>query len=402
MKKILALILALVMALTLISCGKEPATTPDVGAETEGSFVTEDGKCGCGCGLDVSGYSPYIQELIYNAHVNKETLSVYGACDEAYVNAAAYHFQELFKIPTTSIRYATGEMVTKLEEEKNNPQADVLFGGSNDYYIKASEAGLLKAYQPENEKNLISKAFIAENYEWVGIYTGVLGIVVNVEEVERLGLEVPTSWADLTDPCWKGLISVANPNTSATATNFLATMHYVYGYPENLDNDGLMKYFQDFDKNVYQYTKSGSGPAKMVGPGEIVVGLCFLHDGITQIANGYDNLQLIVPSEGSGYEIGACGVVKNDKNENAQKLFIEYCLTGECVNMGKDYASYQNLVITDAAGAEQPKELVDWGLDDLSKCNLVDYDVSDVAPKLAGWTDEWMHVIAADARLKTE
>lgn len=420
MKKVFAIVLALVMLFAAVGCAKTatPATETKTevkaeaktetkteaaapAAEAEAAFVTADGKCGCGCGLDVSAYSPYIQELIYNAHVNKETLNVYGACDESYVNAAAHHFGELFNIPTTSIRYATGELYTKTEEEKDNPQADVWFGGSNDYYIKAKNAGLLASYQPENEKNLIDSRYIDPDYQWFGIYTGVLGIMVNVEEVERLGLKVPTTWAELTDPCWEGLIAIPNPETSATATNFLATMHYVYGYPDKLDEAGLADYLKAFDKNVCQYTKSGSGPSKMVGPGECVIGMSFLHDGVAQIANGYDNITLVIPAEGSGYETGACGMVKNDKHPNASKLFIEYCLTGECVNLGKDNASYQNLVITEEAGAIQPAELADVGLDDLTKCNLVPYDVVDVAPKLADWTQAWLQIVGTDDRHKT-
>ena len=85
--------------------------------------------------------------------------------------------------------------------------------------------------------------------------------------------------------------------------------------------------------------------------------------------------------------------MKNDANPNASKLFIEYCLTADCVNMGKDYQSYQNLVITAEAGAVQPEELINWGLDDLSKFNLVPYDVVDVAPKLADWTKTWLEII---------
>ena len=437
MKKVLAIVLALAMVLSAVACsckststttttttdasgntttttttttndnGNVTTTTETTQAAATAEYVTADGKCGCGCGLDVSAYSPYIQELIYNAHKNGETLNVYGACDESYVNAAAYHFQELFNIPTTSIRYATGELYTRTEEEKDNPQADVWFGGSNDYYIKAKNAGLLGTYQPENEKNLIVSAgetkskFIDPDYQWYGIYTGVLGIMVNKEEVESRGLTIPTSWKDLLDPCWEGLIAIPNPETSATATNFLATMHYVYGYPDNLDEEGLNQYLKDFDKNVSQYTKSGSGPSKMVGPGECVIGMSFLHDGVAQIANGYDNIQLIVPSEGSGFECGACAIVKNDKNPNASKLFIEYCLTGECVNLGKENSSYQNLVITAEAGAVQPKELEEVGLDDLSKCNLVPYDVVDVAPKLKDWTQAWLEIVGSDDRHKT-
>lgn len=407
MKRVLAIALVLIMALGIFACTKQPAANNNTG---DGSFVTADGKCACGkCNLDVSKYSPYIQELIYKAHTNNETLTVYGACDESYVKAAAAKFEELFKITTNATRYATGEMFTKTDEEKNNPQADVWFGGSNDYYYKAKDAGLLAKYEPENEKNLIvnpgetKSIFIDPDYEWFGIYTGVLGIMFNTEEGAELGLEAPKTWQDLADPKWtdeKGnkLIAIPNPETSATATNFLATQKYRFGYPGEVDAAGLEAYLKEFDKNVIQYTKSGSGPSKMVGPGECVVGISFLHDGVAQIANGYDNIQLIVPEDGTGFEVGACGIVKNDKNPNASKLFIEFCLTADCVNLGKDYQSMQNLVITDEAGAVQPELLKQFGIDDLSKLKLVPYDVADIAPKLTDWTQEWLGIVGTDDR----
>ena len=404
MKKVFAIALALVMLLGAVACAAPAANTAAPAGDTAQTgataFVTADGKCACGkCTVDMTKYSPYIQELIYNAHVNNETLTVYGACDESYVKAAAAKFQELFQITTNATRYATGEMFTKTDEEKNNPQADVWFGGSNDYYFKAKNAGLLQAYKPENAKNLIDNpAFIDKDFEWVGIYTGVLGIMFNTEEGAALGLEAPKSWEDLRDPKWQGLIAVPNPETSATATNFLATQKYRYGYPGNLDSDALAAYLKDFDKNVVMYTKSGSGPSKMVGPGECVVGISFLHDGVAQIANGYDNIQLIVPEDGTGFEVGAAAMLKNDKNPNASKLFVEFCLTADCVNLGKDYQSMQNLVITDKAGAIQPELLKQFGLDDLSKLNLVPYDVADVAPQLNTWTQEWLQVVGTDDR----
>ena len=251
MKKVFAIALALVMLLCAVACAAPAANTAAPAANTGATaFVTADGKCACGkCTVDMTKYSPYIQELIYNAHVNNETLTVYGACDESYVKAAAAKFQELFQITTNATRYATGEMFTKTDEEKNNPQADVWFGGSNDYYFKAKNAGLLQAYKPENAKNLIDNpAFIDKDFEWVGIYTGVLGIMFNTEEGAALGLEAPKSWEDLRDPKWQGLIAVPNPETSATATNFLATQKYRYGYPGSLDSEALAAYLKDFDK----------------------------------------------------------------------------------------------------------------------------------------------------------
>lgn len=409
MKKIFAIVLAVIMIFGAVACSSQPAGSNEpannAAVSSDTPWLTVDGKCACGkCSVDMSKYSPYIQQLIYEAHKNGETLTVYGACDESYVKAAGEKFEELFQIPVEETRYATGELFTKTEEEKNNPQADVWFGGSNDYYFKAKDAGLLQAYKPENEKNLIpNPAFIDKDYEWVGIYTGVLGIMFNMDEGKELGLEAPKTWAELADPKWTDkdgnkLIALPNPETSATATNFLATQKYRLGYPDNLDSAALEKYLKDFDKNVTQYTKSGSGPSKMVGPGECVVGISFLHDGVAQIANGYKNIQLIVPEDGTGFEVGAAAIVKNDKNPNAAKLFIEFCLTADCVNMGKDYQSMQNLVITDEAGAIQPELLKEYGIDDLSKLNLVPYDVSDVAPKLKEWTQEWLSYVGDDER----
>ena len=68
-------------------------------------------------------------------------------------------------------------------------------------------------------------------------------------------------------------------------------------------HDEGIKYLADLDKNVQVYTKSGSGPSKNVGTGECVIGIGFLHDGITQIIdNGYENVALVVPSDGTACE----------------------------------------------------------------------------------------------------
>ena len=92
---------------------------------------------------------------------------------------------------------------------------------------------------------------------------------------------------------------LSNPNTAGTAKLLINTMVQMKGHDE------AMEYFKALDKNISQYTKSGSGPSKMVGPGECVIGIGFLHDGIYQILQGYDNIQLIVPEDGTSFEVGA-------------------------------------------------------------------------------------------------
>lgn len=68
-----------------------------------------------------------------------------------------------------------------------------------------------------NAVNLISEDYKDPTNCWYGIYKGILGFMVNTEELERLGLEAPKTWDDLTKEEYKDLIMLSNPNTAGTA-----------------------------------------------------------------------------------------------------------------------------------------------------------------------------------------
>lgn len=319
-------------------------------------------------------------------------LTVYGSCEEAYLNAACDKFEQLYGIKVNRQRLSTGEVAAKIEEENGNPSADVWFGGTTDPYNETAAKGLLEAYEAKNASHLVGPMYRNPDGYWYGIYKGILGIMVNTEELARLGLEAPKDWDDLLKPEYKGLVWCSNPNTAGTARVFLNTMVQMKGHDE------AMKYFVELDKNVAQYTKSGSGPSKKVGIGECVIGIGFLHDGITQILDGYDNIQLILPASGTSFEIGATAILKGNKHPNASKLWIEFALSPDCVNIAKENESYQFLVIDNA---EQPKEATEFGLD---PNNVIDYDFEDATANTSKYVEDYFNAIgaAADDRFKTE
>ena len=154
-------------------------------------------------------------------------------------------------------------------------------------------------------------------------------------------------------------------------------------------HDEAMEYFKALDKNVAQYTKSGSGPSKMVGPGECVIGVGFLHDGIYQILQGYDNIQLVVPEDGTSFEIGATAIFEGCAHPNAAKLWIEYTLTPDCVDHAKENGSYQFLVLKNAT---QPKEAEEFGLD---MNNTIDYDFEDAKANSAKYVEDFFEALGS-------
>ena len=382
MKKMLAIALSLLMVVGLFAgCGaKEAAPAPTTApAPAPEAPATEAAQL-----------SP-MDELIAAAKA-EGTLVVYGSCEEEYLAAACEKFQELYGIQVQYQRLSTGEVQSKIEEEKGNPSADVWFGGTTDPYNVCAAEGLLEPYQAENASHLLGDAYKDPDGNWYGIYKGILGFMVNTDELTRLGLEVPQDWADLTKPEYKGLVWLSNYNTAGTAKLIINTMIQKYGHDEGI------QYLVDLDKNVQVYTKSGSGPSKNVGTGECVIGVGFLHDGITQIVdNGYGNIQLVIPSSGTSFEIGATAIFKGAAHPNAAKLWIEYALSPECVELAQENGSYQFLVIDNA---KQPDVAEEFGL---NPENVMDYDFEDAKANIKTYVEEVMNALGGgDDRFKTE
>ena len=260
MKKFLALLLTAMMVLSLAACGQKNTDDPNKG--------TDENK--------YPEYFAGMEDLITAAKAEGE-LVVYGSCEEEYLSAACANFEKVFGIKTTFQRLSTGEVQAKIEEENGNPSADVWFGGTTDPYNVCASEGLLEAYEAKNASHLTSDMYRDAQGRWYGIYKGILGFMVNTDELTRRGLEAPQDWKDLLKPEYQGLIWLSNYNTAGTAKLVINTMIQKYGHDEGI------QYLVDLDKNIEVYTKSGSGPSKNVGTGECVIGIGFLHDGITQI-----------------------------------------------------------------------------------------------------------------------
>lgn len=405
MKKAVSLLLALALMMSMLAaCGSGGDATTAAPAETQGATQAAQGggetqpagdetQPAGDVSVPITTDDPaYIAELIAAAQSEGE-LIVYGSCEEEYLAVACEKFEELFGIQVSYQRLSTGEVQAKIEEEKGNPSGDVWFGGTTDPYNEASVSGLLMAYDAKNASHLSSDIYRDADGYWYGIYKGILGIMVNTDELSRMKIDVPTDWQDLLDEKYQGLIWLSNYNTAGTAKLVVNTMIQKYGHDEGI------QYLVDLDKNIEVYTKSGSGPSKNIGTGECVVGIGFLHDGITQIVdNGYGNIQLIIPSSGTSCEIGATAIFEGCAHPNAAKLWIEYALSPECVEQAAENGSYQFLVIDNA---KQPEQAAEFGLD---PDNVMDYDFEDAKNNTSTYVEEVMKALgdAADDRFQTE
>jgi iron(III) transport system substrate-binding protein len=393
-KKLLSFLISGIMVLSLAACGGSGSgSAGNSGASSNTSKDNNAGDAAATVSADADADAPTDGlDALVEAAKAEGALVVYGSCEEDYLAAACENFEKTYGIKVQYQRLSTGEVQGKIEEENGNPSADVWFGGTTDPYNEAASAGLLEPYEAVNASHLIDSQYRDADGNWYGIYKGILGFMVNTDELERKGLEAPKDWADLLDEKYKGLIWLSNYNTAGTAKLVVNTMIQKLGHDEGI------QYLADLDKNIEVYTKSGSGPSKNIGTGECTIGIGFLHDGITQIVdNGYGNISLIIPSSGTSFEVGATAIFKGCKHPNAAKLWVEYALSPECVELAAENGSYQFLVIDNA---KQPEVADQFGLD---PDNVMEYDFEDAKQNTSKYVEEVMQALhGGDDRFKTE
>jgi len=283
------------------------------------------------------------------------------------------------------VRMSSGESLTRLRNEAENPQFDVWWGGPVDSYIAASQEGLLEAYDSPNAINLRDpKLMKSPTNTWFGIYIGSLGFATNTNYLaEHPEVSAPTSWADLIKPEWEGQILVAHPSSSGTSYTHLCTNIQLRG------EDDVWDYERALSANVLQYTKSGSAPARFVGAGEAAVSIVFSHDIVKQIEKGLP-LKLTFPSEGTGYEIGGTALVKGAKHPDLAKLWIDWALTPAAQTLGPKYQAYQAPTVTGATLSHP----------ELLEVNLIDYDFEYCGSNKKAFVDRFTNEVANADDLK--
>ncbi|OIJ20178.1 iron ABC transporter substrate-binding protein [Anaerobacillus alkalidiazotrophicus] len=284
--------------------------------------------------------------LISCGQKEKGTLTVYVGLYEDHAIRAIEAFEKETGIKVSHVRMSNGEILAKIRAEKDAPKASVWFGGPSDTFVQAKMEGLLQPYFSANE-HFIPEIYKDEEGYWTGIYVGSIALVSNRAWLQEVGLHAPNSWQDLLKPQYKGMVSMADPRSSGTAYTVLATLVQLMGEEE------AFRYLEQLDQNVRTYTTSGSVPGRSVGMGESGVAIMFAHDALKFFKEGFRDLIITFPKEGTGYEIGAVGMVNGAPNEEEAKIFIDWSLTKQAQELGKQMGNYQLLTNETAISPEE-------------------------------------------------
>ena len=351
-KKILALVLALVMALSLAACGNN--STPAASGSASGSEEPT-----------LSG-----------------DLVLYCTMTENDIQALLDCFNEVYPdINVEVVNGSAGELVTRLQGEASNPVGDLVWGGMADSDgMKNADVfeAWVSAHDAEN-----ANGWTSPNGLYSMDHLSTVCFCVNTELEAELGLNIQ-SYEDLLDPKLEGKIIFSDPNSSSAAWNNVSNIMAVYGN----DSEEAWTYIEGLMKNLV-IAGSSSACFKSVHQGEYVVGLTYEDGAITLVKDGATNIEVRYPSNGTSATVFGCGLVKNGPNPENAKAMIDFICSAE--GQTALAAAQQGTLRYTNAGYTAPEGA--W-LKPSSEIKWVDRDVEYLTANKDAILEHWNNLLA--------
>lgn len=272
------------------------------------------------------------------------------------------------------VRDSTGVITAKLLAEADNPQADVVLGTAATSLLLLKSEGLLEPYAPAGVDKLDPR-FVDQDAPpaWVGSDAWSAALCVNTVEMEKRGLAIPASWADLTKPEYKGLIVMPNPASSGTG--YLDVSAWI----QMMGEDKAWAYMDALNENIATYLHSGSKPCTQAAAGEFPIGISFEYRAAKLAADGAP-IVAVIPSEGIGWEMEASGIIAGTDAPEAAQALIDWAVSDAAMQI---YA--ENFAILANPALEKPIAGLPAGIRD----KLIENDFEWAANERSAILDKW-------------
>ena len=259
--------------------------------------------------------------LVGTAFADGGVLVIYSPNSDTEVDNIIPAFEAATGIRVELLSMGTGECVTRIDSEKDNPQADVMWGGMN-YGVYVQHPDLWAEYTSPNEELIDEgyrqgavKAYSNSNLSGSG------ALIVNKTLAAELGIEIK-GYKDLLNPALKGKIASGDPTKSSSAWAELTNMLLVMG--DEPYDEKAWDFVKEFVANLDGIQlDSSSAIYKGVADGEYVVGVSYEDPCIQMLASGAD-VYVVYPEEGTVWLPAATAIVKGAPHLEEAKAFIDF------------------------------------------------------------------------------
>ena len=212
-------------------------------------------------------------------------------------------FEEQTGIKVKVESIGTGDCMKRIGSEiaQEYSTFDLMYGGSLANYV--ANADLFQDYVSDQDQYLMDAYKNTRGYCTNYTIDGSV-LLVNTDMLKEMGIEV-NGYADLLQPELVGKIASADPASSSSAFCQLTNMLLAMG---GYEDDAAWQYVQDL----------------FVGQQVAYEDPC-----VTLIKDGATNIKVVYPVEGTVFLPAQIGIVKNAKNVENAKAFVDFMLSEE-------------------------------------------------------------------------
>ncbi|TDF98685.1 ABC transporter substrate-binding protein [Paenibacillus piri] len=280
---------------------------------------------------------------------------------ESFDKALAKSFEEKTKIKVNIVHIATGDLIAKIQAERNNPHWDVAwFDGATSMQSLNKQGLLLKDWSPANVSNYTSlgKELIPSDRAFFPTHvTAAAAIAYNTNAVKKE--QAPKDWSDLLKPEFKNSVAMNDPSVSGPTYPFVAGMLQQLGeakgkqFFQDLKANGLKTFPKN--PNTLQSLLTGATKAIMIQDTAI----------LNSKTKG-DPVEIVYPASGVPMLYGTIAVSPKSSRMDAAKQFVEYVLSPEAQKqmvdpkVGEADSYYLPIIQGVEMSPQRPTQEVKW------------------------------------------
>lgn len=298
------------------------------------------------------------------ASTSEKTVTVYTADGLAdWYKTRFDAFTQKTGIKVQTVEAGSGEVVSRLQKEKSNPQADVVVT-LPPFIQKASKDGLLQKYDVPGSDQV--KGVKGDDY--VTVVDNYLCFIAN----QQAG--TPKSYDDLLDGRFKGKLQYSTPGQAGDGTAVLLLLQHLLG------KQGALDYLKKLEANNVGPSASTGKLQPKVSKGELLVANGDVQMNAASIANDKSAFSIFFPAGTDGKQTTLAlpyvmGLGAGAPNADGGKQLMEYLLSTDA----------QQTISQDAFGVP--------ARDDVKPTDANFQTVEKVTKGVVVWQPDWSAVL---------
>ena len=314
--------LGLVLSLAIVACGDDTDDADGIDDEN-GTDETTDADEG--------------SVVLYTMHGPEITDPVLSGFEDTYPEIDL----EMVEVG------GTGETISRIEAESDNPSGDVMWGG--DKFVYEGSAHLFRSAELENDEHVVE-----QDPEGIWHATDLLFQTVHVNtDLLPEESDHPSTFEDLIEMDFGGEIAFANPRNSGTSYSLLLSMLSLYGWDyveQFVDNARVL----DGSGEMFEYPRDGENPVGFINED---IGGEWESQGVP--------IRVIHPEDGVSNQIGSAGLIDGGPNPDQGETLVNYLMSEQA-----------QTILSEEVGRRPSRLDVDppEGLPAVEELDLVDFD----------------------------